>query len=56
MAIRVKAKTRGRYDYRIREPGEVFEIADEKAFSKIWMERVEKPEAKAGAAPEKPKA
>jgi hypothetical protein len=39
MAIKVKATERG-FLGKIREPGDVFEIADEKAFSKNWMVKV----------------
>ena len=39
MGLRVRAKVNGVYGH-LREVGDVFEIADEKAFSKRWMERV----------------
>ena len=37
MSIKVKAKKKGLYGKIIRNPGDEFEIADEKAFSKRWM-------------------
>lgn len=39
MGIRVRATVNGVYGH-FREAGDTFEIADEKAFSKRWMERV----------------
>lgn len=52
MSIKVKATERGWLGNRIREIGDEFEIADEKAFSKKWMVRVDKPAA--APAPAKP--
>lgn len=39
--IKVRAIEMGYYDHARRRPGDVFVIANEKAFSKRWMERVD---------------
>jgi len=39
MTISVVAKANGYYGGKIREPGEKFEIADDEAFSDVWMQR-----------------
>jgi len=50
MGIKVRAKAKGYYK-QLREKGETFEIADQKAFSSRWMEqvRVKAPEPKAAS-------
>lgn len=47
MSIKVQATQVGHYGDKLREPGDVFEVADEKAFSKRWMERLDEPKPKA---------
>lgn len=41
--MKIMAISIGFYGGRTRTKGEIFEIADEKAFSPFWMEWVEKP-------------
>jgi len=38
--VKVQATKLGYYGHQRRNPGEVFVIKDEKAFSKVWMRRV----------------
>ena len=40
MAIKVRATQLGYYGMQVRPAGEEFEIRDEEAFSKTWMQRV----------------
>lgn len=45
--MKVKATQLGYYGHQRRKEGDTFQITDEKAFSKVWMEKVEKmPEQK----------
>lgn len=41
--MKVRATKLGYYDHRRRREGDVFEIHSEKAFSKLWMEKVGAP-------------
>lgn len=41
MATKVKATQTGLYGNRIRQPGDVFDVEEERHVSKVWMEPVE---------------
>ena len=55
--MKVKATQLGYYNHRRRREGHVFEIVNEKDFSKKWMEKVDgdKPEPKPETVKETPK-
>jgi len=53
--MRVRAKMLGYYGTKRKKAGEEFDIKDEAAFSKVWMEKVEaKAKAPAKASKAKP--
>lgn len=50
MSITVKATQPGYYGGVLRRAGDVFDVQDEAALSKVWMQRMDKREAKAATA------
>lgn len=53
--MKVKATRLGYYNHRRRREGDVFELMDDKAFSKRWMERLDGPTAPVPAPTATPK-
>lgn len=53
--MKVRAIRLGYYNHKRRREGEIFEVLDDKAFSKVWMEKIgEAPKPKPKASPKEP--